>query len=30
MIPPHVWDLVRPYGLTPGCDERAQTPHDGD
>ncbi|WP_147163113.1 Coenzyme F420 hydrogenase/dehydrogenase, beta subunit C-terminal domain [Pararhodospirillum oryzae] len=23
MIPPHLWSLVEPYGLTPGPDERA-------
>jgi hypothetical protein len=21
MVPPHVWDLVRPYGLAPGPGE---------
>jgi coenzyme F420 hydrogenase subunit beta len=30
MIPPHVWDLVRPYGLTPRRDEQAEAPRDGD
>lgn len=29
MVPAHVWDLVRPYGLRPQPDERAARPPDG-
>jgi coenzyme F420 hydrogenase subunit beta len=25
MVPPHIWRLVEPYGLTPGPDEREET-----
>ena len=30
MVPAHVWDLVRPYGLHPQPDERAARPPDGE